>query len=435
MQLSIKNKLIRRFVELNEHTESPELFLVWSLLGIASACAAREVRFQLGDTTIYPNQIVLLVGNSGVRKSTVINTVSSLIPDYVAVAPNEIEAGSTGLIQYMSGITAMNKRKLEKNLKKFTAGIVPENELCFSDTDLNNMPIDAVEPKPISNREPNFATPLILNSEFATFIGHGAFKLLTTLSQLWDGSDYNRQGIQITKPLINVLSAITPSTLAKVLPPEQAEQGFVSRCIFVYGEKTKQVPRPKFFTPDKMPELTEAYNNIGHIYHDTLLAETDDAADYLDNLYLLNKTVRDFRFTYYNSRRHIHLIKVAMSIAILSNVTEITKDIYMDADTILSATEALMPQALGEYGLSKLSEAKQKLLDYIKQSEVPISYKELSQLASQDMRDTDFSSILQGFVNSGKVFTWLSNNMRFYTTNKSSLRLADTLNKTREGIQ
>ena len=76
--LNIKNKLLRKFVELNEHTESPELFLIWSLLGIASACAAREVIFKLGDTIIYPNQIILLVGNSGGRKSTVINTVSKL---------------------------------------------------------------------------------------------------------------------------------------------------------------------------------------------------------------------------------------------------------------------------------------------------------------------------------------------------------------------
>lgn len=412
--LNIQNKLLRKFVELNEQTESPELFLIWSLLGIASACAAREVNFKLGDTIIYPNQIILLVGNSGVRKSTVINTVSKLIPEYVAIAPNEIEAGSVGLIQYMAGITDQQIAKMQRKSSKFNK--VPSlDELDFSS-------IDCVEPT-ATVREKNPSTPLILNSEFSTFVGNGSFKLMTTLSHLWDGNDYNRQGIVIKEPLINVLSAITPSTLAKILPPEQVEQGFVSRCIFVYGSKTKQIPRPRFFTPDKMPELIDAYKNIEFIYQKTTLEETPDAAEYLDNLYLLNKQVRDFRFTYYNSRRHIHLIKTAMAIAILCNSKVITREMYEDADLILSATEELMPEALGEYGLSKLSEAKQKLLDYIRQSDTQISYQELSRLASKDMRDSDFSSILQGFVNEGKVITWINdaNNMRYYATAKSSL--------------
>lgn len=412
--LNIQNKLLRKFVELNEQTESPELFLIWSLLGIASACAAREVNFKLGDTIIYPNQIILLVGNSGVRKSTVINTVSKLIPEYVAIAPNEIEAGSVGLIQYMAGITDQQIAKMQRKSSKFNK--VPSlDELDFSS-------IDCVAPT-ATVREKNPSTPLILNSEFSTFVGNGSFKLMTTLSHLWDGNDYNRQGIIIKEPLINVLSAITPSTLAKILPPEQVEQGFVSRCIFVYGSKTKQIPRPRFFTPDKMPELIEAYKNIEFTYQKTTLDETPDAAEYLDNLYLLNKQVRDFRFTYYNSRRHIHLIKTAMAIAILCNSKVITREMYEDADLILSATEELMPEALGEYGLSKLSEAKQKLLDYIRQSDTQISYQELSRLASKDMRDSDFSSILQGFVNEGKVITWINdvNNMRYYATAKSSL--------------
>lgn len=414
--LNIKNKLLRKFVELNEHTESPELFLIWSLLGIASACAAREVIFKLGDTIIYPNQIILLVGNSGVRKSTVINTVSKLIPDYVTIAPNEIEAGSTGLIQYMAGITEQQVKKMNRkkeSAKNFTPSL---DELDFGS-------IEPVVPMEASIREKNFATPLILNSEFSTFVGSGSFKLMTTLSHLWDGNDYNRQGIVIKNPLINVLSAITPATLAKILPPEQMEQGFISRCIFVYGSKTKQVPRPKFFTPDKMPELVDAYKQIEFTYQKTVLEETPEAAEYLDNLYLLNKQVRDFRFTYYNSRRHIHLIKTAMSIAILCNSKIITKEMYEDADLILSATEDVMPEALGEYGLSKLSEAKQKLLDYIRQSDTQISYQELSKMASKDMRDSDFSSILQGFVNEGKVITWINDvtNIRYYATAKSSI--------------
>lgn len=414
--MRIHNKLIKRFIELNQYTEAPELFLVWSLLGIASACAAREVSFQLGDTTIWPNQMILLVGNAGVRKSTVINTIRPLIPSYVTLAPNELEAGSNGLVQFMAGITNVQQKRLEKKLLKYEH-IVPEDDI----SDLLNSDTSNIECKV---RSKNFSTPLILNSEFSTFAGTGSFKLFTTLSHLWDGSDYNRQGIEIKEPLINILSAITPATLAKILPPEQMEQGFVSRCIFVYGSKEKQIPRPRFFTPDKMPELIDAFKNIEFIYRNTTFDETPEAAEYLDNLYMLNKQVKDFRFTYYNARRHIHLIKTAMSIAILSNSTTLTKEIYEDADEILSTTEVLMPEALGEYGLSKLSEAKQKLLDYIRQSEAPITYTELSRLAAKDMRDADFSAILQGFVNEKKVFTWVgANNVRFYSTAKSSMNL------------
>lgn len=411
----LKSPLIKKFLELNNHTESPELFLIWSLLGIASACVGRHCKMLLGDTTIYPNQMILLVGNSGVRKSTVINTVSSLIPQYVAIAPNEIEAGSNGLIQFMAGITELQKNRRDKKLCKFNK--VDEDELDFGDDFLSTSTSGIMA----TNRIKNFATPLILNSEFSTFIGSGAFKLLTTLSHLWDGSDYDRQGVVIKKPLISILSAITPSTLAKILPQEQAEQGFVSRCIFVYGEKTKQIPRPRFFTPDKMPELVEAYNNIEKIYENTTIEETEEAADYLDNLYSINKNVKDFRFTYYNSRRHIHLIKTALAIAVLHNRTTITKEIYEDADLILTATEEIMPEALGEYGLSKLSEGKQKLLDYIRQSESPIPHKELSRLAAKDMRDSDFSAVLQGFINEGKVSSWVGdNNTRYYITAKTN---------------
>lgn len=373
----LHNQFLQHYLHMVEDTESPRLMHIWSALTGVSACLARRCWFTFGaNLQIFPNQYVFLVGQAGVRKSTAINLTVSMLRALPSIkfAPEDIAGQHRNLIDAM----------------------IP-SEALSTPQDFANLVID----------QTSLAQPVFMQaSELATILGYGQMDLITFLTKLWDGEDYTYANGKVRKKLINPLGTLiggtTPVLLSNILPTQSLGQGFLSRIILVYARhKYKTVQRPQ---PLDVAQRTKFQTQF---YHITQLSgqfkEEAAAATALDKLYGMKLPIYDPRFVGYRERRHIHLIKLAMQLAAAELRMTITEADIADAQNILQFTEVGMGEALGEFGLSPIAHARQKLLEFLQACDEPIHMSVLWAAMRKDMKQSDFVLTLEEFEHDGKI--------------------------------
>lgn len=404
--MKIRNANLIKYLRLVEDTEPPLLHHIWSLLGVASACLGRRCFYKLGSLEIFPNQYILLVGDPAIRKSTAMGFAKRLIKgsNKIRLAPDDTGGQRQGLIISMLG---------DKEETKDTADYEFFNSALDALAEMNpdnQIPEDMLPKLELAVEDRH--TMFVYASEFATFLGQSNYELIVFLTKTWDGEDHNyvlkNSQLILDKPLLNLLGGTTPVAIANALPAEVVGQGFLSRVILVYAEAGKRVARPKEFDTNLLAHMEKTFDMI-QTFHG-VFAETKEAQMLIDSLYEANLgNVADSRFGHYNARRHTHLIKLCMSLAAIRGSQTIILDDIQDAQEILKETEYFMPSALGEFGLSKDSRARQRLLDVILVSNKPFTGQQLYLMVSKDMAPNTCRQCLVDFVNQGKVTVWQDN--------------------------
>lgn len=417
--MKISNETIRKYLRYVADTEPPVLHHIWSLVGVMSANLGRRCYYELGCLTIFPNQYILLVGDPGVRKSTAMGYAKRFIKNNsrIRIAPDDTGGQRQGLISAMLG-EGMDDDFVEELL---TEGL---GELDSSDIAV-----------PIRPHSDDRHTMFVYASEFASFLGQSSYELIVFLTKTWDGEDHNytlkNSKCVLEKPLINLLGGTTPVAISSALPMEVVGQGFLSRVVLVHADSSKRVARPQPLDENVYSEIRKIFDYVSENVQGKF-TETKDAQEYLDSLYEQDVKISDTRFVYYKTRRHTHLIKLAMSICALRGSQNIIREDIEDAQTILELTEVSMPNALGEFGLSPLGYARQKLLDFINKSPEPFTAEQLWYIMQRDMKPNDFGQVLKDFVNDNKVITWSANERVYYSRNdkersKAKVKLEDLI--------
>ena len=386
----IQNRWLRDYISyVEDATEAPLNFHIWSALAGAAACLSRNGWLQHGEIKYFPNQYIILVGPAGVRKSTSISFVRKLVREacpQLRFAPSDTAGQRQGLLSAMSDESE------------------EEKEATYSLDNLGTLDIDEIGKVKYNNM-------FICASELAVFIGQKSFELITCLTDLWDNkNDYSyrlkNSKFTIDKPTLTMLSATTAESMFSALPNNSVENGFLTRVILVYGAATnRRIARPK--SPDNAlrAKLLQGFRNCFE-RNDRAFHEDANAATALDAVYMDYKIkIDDTRFINYKSRRHQHLIKTTMCLAALEGRDNIMLRDVEDAQHILSQTELSMPNALGEYGMNPVSIARQRIMDYFLSNKPvdPVPEAELYALLSRDVALRDFSASIMQLVQSGKL--------------------------------
>lgn len=381
----ITNPFIRHHLSYVADTEPPKIFHVWSAIACLGGCMGRHIFLETGIGNTYGNQYVLLVGPPGTRKNTAIRMPTTLMQQATKVrfAPDDTGGQRQGLI------TAL------------TEGYDDIDTADIIDASLNGDSDDY-------NQDVNAHVMFVKATEFGSFLGQNSLDLTRFLIKMWDGEDYTyrlRSGIYVIKePLLSMLSGTTPTDIATLLPPEAMGQGFMSRCILVYApHKEKEVP-PSRIRLDRTHEqpLMDIFAHAWYTLRGPM-AITPAAVRLLDIYYMYEAKMQDTRFIYYMERRQTHLQKLAMTLAVGRKDMTITEQDVAEAHAILCETELRMPDALGEYGLSPVALAKQKMLEYLRYANEPISEKVLWAVMQRDMRLVDFKNAISALINANKI--------------------------------
>ena len=387
-----QHKYLRDYLDYVEETESPRIFHVWSALSAVSACLGRRVWYEFGHLNIYPNMYVVLSGPSGVRKSSALSCAKKLLKENTSVhfAPDDTGGQRQGIISAMAK-TFGDSDALDDLFEK-----------AFTEPDAG---VDALSNLEIDTRDPHHM--YACQEEFNSFIGEKNTQLMTFLQKMYDGDDYEYQlkstSQTLKQGLLGILGATTPAQIALSMPQESVGQGFTSRVIFVFaGEKYKSVPRPIRYNPVIGGRIAEVLSNAW-MNMEGPMKETPEAAAKMDQLYEAKLHVNDTRFTNYATRRHQHLQKLVMAIAASGKRMEIREEDVILGDAILCLTEKTMPDALGEFGMSKLSAAKQRLIEFIKGATDPVPADLIGSLMSRDMTALECAGAVNDLKNSGQI--------------------------------
>jgi len=395
-----KNEFIDAFLEYTSNTESPKIMKLWSALGSASACMGRHTYMSGGIGNIYPNMFILLVGPPGTRKSKAIAYSEKLVKEYTGVrfAPDDTGSQRQGLI------TALEN---EEDLGVKTDDMEMLNNLSVADHIDKSLDLDTVGDIELSINPIDKATLYACASEFGTFMGECNASMTRFLNKVWDGEDYHyklkSEHKTLKNPLMTIVGATTVSEVARILPPDAIGQGFMSRWVLVFApNKERKIARPSL--DKKLKSVLGEHYAWLHYELSGEIKESSQAAELLDHLYTtVEPNILDSRFIYYAERRHTHLQKLAMCLAAVSHRKVITTEDVEQAQILLEFTETSMPDALGEFGLSPLGAAKQKLLEFLQHAREPVSINILWQVMSRDMKQVDLHNSLKEFEAKKKI--------------------------------
>ncbi len=394
LEKQIRNPFLQTYLEYVEETETPRIMHIWAAISGAGACLGRRVYLPFGFADIYANMCILLVGPPGVRKSTAILLMQKRLRKATAIrfAPEDSCGQRQGLIIAMEG----DKEDISDDDAKL---IDAANRLPDVDTmakiNLAQDPRDA-------------HVMYAVASEFASFIGQNAIEMVTFLNKVLDGEDYDykTRSAQHTldNPLLGIIGGTAPVSIQDAFPKAAIGHGFTSRIVFVYANrKYKKVPRPP--RPElKLERSIDTFFSNLFYNTDGEVSESKPAKHLIDDIYENGvSNLNDARFIYYLERRQTHLIKTAMILAVTRGSMVIELEDIEEADMILSYTEKFMPDALGEYGMSPLANAKQKMLEFLIHARGPITIQMMWTMMHRDMRQVDFRNSLNDLENSGKI--------------------------------
>lgn len=350
-----------------EESEAPAIYHRWTCLSIMGAFMGRDIYIQFGTGPIYPNQFVLLMGSPGTRKGTAMSVGRKILK---AAQYARFSADKT------------SKERFLMDMKQFDKGNMDLE-------DLENLVIDAP------------SESYVFAPEFVDFIGQGNMEFVTMLTNLWDNLETYKQpkiqgkSVEVDKPTVNMLGGATPDGFSLAFPPEALGGGFLSRVILLHADPTSiKVAWPTPIAQDKVEALALWLKEVKDKMAGQI-AISDEAKKVGKTIYETEIAVDDHRFTHYQQRRFIHLLKIAMLLAAFDFSSLIKKEHVIRANTMLAIAEKKMPRALGEFGASRTALASGKILAHLANVVMPQSATDLWKVVSRDLaKMTDLIEIL-----------------------------------------
>lgn len=380
-----KEDFFSLYLEYTSKTESPTFFNRWTAITCLAAYLGRNIHFNHGHFTLYPNLYCMLIGSPGTKKSSAIKIGAKLLKQ--------------------AGYTTFAARKTRQ--EKFLLDLAEQSE------DPTGEGLDILEENLFGATDYESRPPsecFVAADEFNNFIGLGNIEFMSILGELWDYEgvyDYklkNSKSVHIPNPTISILGGNTPTGLNQAFPPEAIGQGFFSRLLLVYAE-----PSGIKFTIPPPPDLVlqKQLINMLHRIKAKISGEitiSKKAIFLLDIIYHKWEGIDDVRFEHYTNRRLTHLIKLCLVVTAARLAKEITEQIVIYSNTILTFTESLMPKALGEFGKAKNSGVTHKIMQLMDVTNKPLSLQELWKHVHTDLeRREQIVEILGNLIVADKI--------------------------------
>lgn len=366
------------YLQYTSDTEATATFHRWSAIVGIGAYLERNIWIQHGANNLYPNHYVMLLGESGSRKSAAIKGFARILR---AAGYKTFAAEKTSKEKFSADLAAHHGEEDEDDL------------VLWGDMDDS-----AITPVLIANDEAN------------DFFGINNLDFLSLLGSWWDYSgNYEVKyktspSDMIPNPTVSILVGNTPTNFSIAFPPTIIGQGFFSRILLVHGERTRpKITWPTPPTADATEAIVQSLQQIKAVAHGQF-NPTPGAMMLADKIYKAPENIIDERFASFYNRRLTHLLKLSLVVAAAKLEKEITEDTLIQANTYLTYIQNLMPKALGEYGSSQDSAIVHKIMSLIQRSPEPVSLKEIAKQVANDVSSmSSLRQILEKLANAGKI--------------------------------
>jgi hypothetical protein len=387
--------LVEAYVAYRQETEPPYVFHRWGIISSIGALLGRNYLVQFGDFRVFPNLYCMFIGDAGSRKSTAIKQVRRLVSrsgyDYFAADKSSKEQ----FLVDLEGASLDDVEPGQNTPKEQTYDKIMSTNLWGDQA--------FTEPREV----------FVVADEWNEFGGTANLEFYTTLGNLWDWDDEtkpfkqrfkNSKKVAIWQPTVSILSGNTHENFQRAFPPEAIGQGFLSRMLLIYGERSgRKYTFPPVPEEDATTAIVESLQAIRGATHG-IASVGRSAEKMLDTIYTSWQDLDDIRFKSYSNRRFTQLLKICLILSAARGIREFTDEIIITANTYLTAAERLMPKALGEFGKSKVSDVANKMMDALLAATKPLTAKDLWKIVYKDLeKPQQMSEILNNMQSAERI--------------------------------
>ena len=301
---------LRTYLELTSHNEAPGVFHALSALSVASVVIGRRTWIPMGFYDVFPPLGVILVGPSGSRKTVAISTATKML----------------GMLDHDVNIIR----------ERFT----PEAlimALC---------PSRKREDEP-SNVTISDKTAFIVSPEMAVTFGksHYLEGLVPLFTRLMDHEGYEGRtkggGTYVLSNIaLGFLGATTQEWITSEMSESVIQGGFTSRFLIAHARNSPRVIwRYTRTSTDRLMGLAEELSSLAKQCNGPMPIEKH-ADSFMEQWYAAHRLQGETDLgAGYHARKHVHILRLALIIAVLSGSRRIELNHIHEAISILDYLE------------------------------------------------------------------------------------------------
>lgn len=377
--------LLKSYAEFTSKSDSPQVFHLWIALGTIAGSAQRKIFMHTLYFDVHPNMYIILTSPPGrAKKGAALRTGKNFLRGIEPKINFATESGSPeGLIKLFTKI---------------------EN--------------------------PTHQSLSLYSMELGTLMATKPPEMVDMLTDIYDGNpDWARGTIahnvqSISRPFLNLMAGTTPKWLGDKLGLIALEGGLVARCIFPYSDERildnawpEEDPRFNAIGRKIINDLT----HIAHIEGEFKFADgrNGEAFKWYEEWYKNHDRfpkLEDPRTISYFDRKHIHMLKVAISLSLsYKDTLELTLEDLQRANKLLTLTEPGMAKALGAAGKNPLATELLRVAAQLA-SKKQVAYRDLLIANYHDLGKKNLDLILDELKSMGRAkqegmtYTWIGGN-------------------------
>ena len=258
----------------------------------------------------------------------------------------------------------------------------------------------------------------IAAGEFGTLVSTTDREMIDILVALWDGqrgtlrkATKSSGSDTIKNPWFNIIACTTPTWITENFPEYMIGGGFVSRCVFIYADKKRQLSAypadqvtseyPKL-RADLIADLEEISQLVGEV---TLDAEAKAwGIKWYENHWNsghFNLPPEQFGGYLARKQTHIHKLAMVISAAYSDSLVLSMNDLQMASDMI-DALEYDMPKVFSQIGRTQSTQALSTLLEIVF-ARGAVSKESLFRSLSRKCTWQEFTQVLTSATQAGFV--------------------------------
>lgn len=370
-----ESNFLKNYLKLHENTEVPPLFALWCGLSGLSSVLGRRCWIDMGTYMVYPNLYIVLIAGSGqCRKSTAIGMIEKIV------------------------------RQVEPGPKIIAQKITPEA--------LIETLQDSGDKTLVSATHEGY----VIADELVVFLNRKSYEsglggLLISFYDCKDNFEYRTRGRgseKLHNTSLGLLAGSTIDLVRDAIPLEAVGSGLTSRMVFVFVEHPTDPVAITRFSEEKKLLMEKCARHLstlqrlkGHI------TVTPEGWELFEEIY--NKLHKENPFdepglTGYSSRRHVHLLKVALGFAVAATDPTLTieKHHLEGAHELLTASEVFMPRVLRLITSTERGSLQEIVLSKIVSSG-GISKARLLRTMSHRLSSRDLAEIIDTLIHSRQI--------------------------------